>query len=505
MSAGRAGRAGRAGGSLLLRDVEVDGRRVDVRVEAGRVAQVAPGLRRREAREAGHEEVVDGRGGALLPGLHDHHVHLLAMAAASASVAVGPADVGDRAGLAAALAGAPSDRAGWVRAVGYHEAVAGPLDRDVLDALAPGRKVRVQHRSGQLWCLSSPALEAVLGDGLPPACVELDDRGRPTGRIWRGDDWLRSRLPDPAPGEVADRLAAIGSALAAAGVTGLTDATPHAEQDPPAVLVDAVAAGRLPQRLVLMSAGPLRPGPSGSPGAGPVQVGPVQVGPVKVGPVKVVLDDARLPGLDAVVDAVRGARRQGRAVAVHCVTLAELALAVTAFEVAGPVPGDRIEHGGVVPRDWMPRLAALGLTVVTQPGFVAERGDQYRRDVDPADLDALYPCASLLAAGVAVGAGSDAPYGRPDPWAAMRAAVDRTTGEGVVLGVDERVGPDRALALFLGRSGAPGGPPRRVEPGAPADLCLLHVPWAEARAVLDATLVAATVIAGRVVPREAGT
>ncbi len=63
----------------------------------------------------------------VIPGLHDHHVHLRAAAAALDSVQVGPAKVHDRAELARVLASAPVGVDGWIRAVGYHESAAGPL------------------------------------------------------------------------------------------------------------------------------------------------------------------------------------------------------------------------------------------------------------------------------------------------------------------------------------------------------------------------------------------
>ena len=123
--------------------------------------------------------------------------------------------------------------------------------------------------------------------------------------------------------------------------------------------------------------------------------------------------------------------------------------------------GDRIEHGAVVPLELIGRLRDLGLTVVTQPGFVAERGDEYLADVDPADRPDLWRCGSLLAAGVAVGAGTDAPFGSADPWRAVAAAIDRRTEGGAMLGTRRA---DR------GRGGArplPGaaGPARAVRPG----------------------------------------
>jgi len=83
--------------SWLLRGVEVDGQRCDCRIEGPRITHVAPHLP-----IGSDDRVLDGCGGALLPGLADHHIHLLATAAAVHSVDVsGPAAV-DRLALRAA-------------------------------------------------------------------------------------------------------------------------------------------------------------------------------------------------------------------------------------------------------------------------------------------------------------------------------------------------------------------------------------------------------------------
>jgi predicted amidohydrolase YtcJ len=176
-----------------------------------------------------------------------------------------------------------------------------------------------------------------------------------------------------------------------------------------------------------------------------------------------------------------------------------LALTLAAFGAAGSHSGDRIEHGGVIPAPAIGQILALGLTVVTQPAFVAERGDRYLAEVDPAEQADLYRCASLTAAGVPVAGSSDAPYASPDPWRGMAAAIKRRTTGGAVLGGRERVGAADALAMYLGAADAAGGPPRRIEVGAPADLCLLKTPLVDALATPAAELVRATLIAGRVV------
>lgn len=259
---------------MLIRDVEVAGRgRADVRVEGGLIAEIGRGL-------PGPADV-DGRGGALLPGLHDHHVHLMAMAAEAASVPVGPADVRGRAGLAAALrSGAPGE---WVRAVGYYESVAGDLDRTALDALVPDRPVRVQHRSGTMWFLNTLALRAA---GLDSA----------DGRLWREDQRLRTLLP-PVRLDLAD----VGRRAARRGVTGFTNADPH----PADGLAQTLSA--LPQRLLVMGVDP---------------------------PVKLLLDDRTLPAPSDLAATVTGLRP--RPVAVHCVTRVQLLVTLLALEEAAP-------------------------------------------------------------------------------------------------------------------------------------------------------------------------
>lgn len=81
-------------------------------------------------------------------------------------------------------------------------------------------------------------------------------------------------------------------------------------------------------------------------------------------------------------------------------------------------------------------------------------------------------------------------------WAAMRAAVERRTSTGTVLAPQERISAKEALRRFQGTATAPASP-RVVVVGAPADLCLLHVPLDVALGELDASLVRATVIEGK--------
>ncbi len=404
---------------------------------------------------------MDAGGAALLPGLHDHHMHLMAFAAALDSLSCGPPEVQTAEQLARQLK-AENAGTGWLRGIGYHPCVAGELDRDWLDHHIPDRPVRIQHRGGRLWVLNSRALAElwVTEQDRPPGLQWAG--GRATGRLYEEDAWLRSRIPRPLPD-----LARASALLASYGITGITDTTPTNGPAEWELFASAQRQGKLLQRVRMM----------GGAGLQQAEDNPL----LQRGERKFHLLESRLPEFDELCAQVRAAHADHRAAAFHCVTLSELVFALNALETTGVRRGDRIEHASVCSPDQVEQIRRLGLRVVTQPHFIAERGDQYRADVDPAEQPWLYRAASLLRAGIPLAAGSDAPFGGADPWRSMRAAVERRTAGGAVMGPDEAITPEQALGLFLSPLDAPGLGNGRIAPGAPADLCLLQEPWEAAR------------------------
>ncbi|TVS86819.1 amidohydrolase family protein [Mycobacterium helveticum] len=429
---------------LIKQAALLDGRIVDIRVdELVREVGAPPGdLAARHG-----EGVLYANGGTVLPGLHDHHVHVRSAAAALDSFLVGPPGVRTDTELRRLLSNAPPGPDGWIRAIGYHESVAGELDRSFLDAVVPTVPVRIQHRSGALWILNSAALGRV---GL---AEHPDGRLRSGERGW--SDAVLRRESD---------LAELSRRITAYGVTGVTDATPDLDPAEMESLSSAQRRGEFRPRLGFLSPG------------------------------KRILREDRLD-LDDLARWIGERHAAGGPVAVHCVTAAQLVVAIAALRAAGSHPLDRIEHAAMVPDDTLADLADLGVTVVTQPNFVAERGDQYLADVPVAEHGQLWRVASLLEARVPVALSTDLPFGHGDPWTAMRAAVYRTTPSGVVLNAGERVSARRAVTMFLGRPERPGRS-RSIETGQPGDLCVLSEPPATVLAELDAGMVAATVIGG---------
>ncbi|HEX3816607.1 MAG TPA: amidohydrolase family protein [Mycobacteriales bacterium] len=435
--------------SWLLRRVELDGTRTDCRLDNGRITALGLDLPALTG-----DRVIDACGGALLPGLADHHIHLLAVAAARRSIDLAGGhdltEVRDRHGT------------GWLRVIGAGT----ELRREDIDRVRDDRPIRIQHRSGALWTLNSPAVE------LLASALSRDETA--TGQLWRADGGLRQlldALPDSDSRSMISlrELRVVGRQLAASGVTHLTDATPDLTGEALALL-----RRELPQRIMSL-------GPDGD------------------GPRKLVIAEHVAVSLTDLIDRVRAAHDAGRAVAVHAVTQQALALAIAALRSAGSVEGDRIEHAAICDDQAAEQLAELGVTVVTQPSVLTRHGLAYWRDTEVEDRRFLWRYASLRSAGVSVAVSSDAPYGEADPWRTIRAAATRELADHSTRDEAECVSPAIALRSMITDLRHPAGPARQIAPGVAADLALLRYPLATALRAAEregTCAVLATFIAG---------
>lgn len=407
---------------MIIRNAEIEGRLTDILLSDGRIAQIG--------NDIGGGPYFDAKGGALIPGLHDHHIHLNATAAAMNSVRCGPPEVTSKPELIQALASSDKN---WLRGVGYHHSVAGEIDRDWLDKNGPDRPVRIQHRSGRLWILNSLAMS------------ELGISEPADGRLLDNDVQLRkiSQFPDLKP--LINRLLSYG-------ITGVTEVTPS---NGAAEYENYIKAAK-PLRLSIMGRSELSSQQSQH--------------------LKLHYHDHDLPALESLANEVKQAHQAGRNIAAHCVTRAELMLTLAAIEMAGPIFGDRIEHAAIADDAAIAWMKKLGVIVVTQPNFITEREAAYLKDVPQEDHKNLWRLKAFEQAGLRLAAGSDAPFGNPNPWAAMAAAVKRPKGFG-----REALTPEMALALYTKPAGDAGAKPRKIEVGAPADLCLLDRGWLRAR------------------------
>jgi predicted amidohydrolase YtcJ len=459
--------------SILIANGRIAGRPTDLRIVDGHVSDIGSSLG-----QMATDVVVQVNGGEIIKGLHDHHVHLRALAALSSSIFVGPPAVTNKREFFEVLRDSSrSTDSEWIRAVGYFESVAGDLDRHMLDAAVPNIPVRVQHRSGGYWVVNSIGAASLQLDAVDLPGIDRDGEGRPTGRLFRMDHWLADQVRRPEL-----RMKEASMYLASRGVTGITEATPGATTAGIEDLFEYVDAGDVVQRLHVMM---------------PHDVELIERRLVTRGPVKVMLDDENLPTIDDLSGQIHTAHLSGVPVAIHCVTTAQMVVALESLRLAGNHPGDRIEHASLISEDMFSALKDLQITVITNPAFVLERGDDYLHDVEASQHQNLYRCGSLLRTNIRVAVGTDAPFASADPWSAIGAAVSRRTASGQILSRQEAVSLPTALRLFMGPPHSPGSAPLRIARGDPADLCVL-ARKPTCRNIQD-VIVLMTMIAGKVV------
>lgn len=443
----------------------------DIRIHENHVTEVG-----RLTAKTG-ETVVNARRNLIVPGLNDHHGHLIAFAASLNSLACGPPDVNSPEELGAALVNASGE--GWLRGFGYHDSIGVNIDRHWLDRHGPERPIRIQHRSGLLWILNSLALELIEQQAATLPHRERARLRNADGRLYNVDELLSLLTRSEAP-----PIAAASRQLAAFGVTGINDMTPTNDLSSQQWFRELQNDGTIRQRVMLSGRPELSDGHFD--------------GRLTLGSTKVHLHDHDLPDFSEYVELIRNSQQQSRSVAVHCVTELALVYTLSALQTAEATPGHRIEHASVIPPQLIEQLQGLELGVVTQPNFIYEKGDTYQAEIPAAEHAWLYRCQSLLGSGIPLAFGTDLPFGKPDPWQAMQAATDRCTHKGDPFNPAESITPEEALTGFLGSLETPFEP-TIIQAGCLADLCLLDVPWRELRNDLRASHVRLTIADGVII------
>jgi predicted amidohydrolase YtcJ len=494
-------------------------------------------------------EVVDLRGGALIPGFQDAHVHpAFAGVTMLTCDLTGAADQADALARVAAYAADHPDRE-WITGSGWSMEwfPGGTPERGLLDAIVPDRPVYLTNRDGHGAWVNTRALTlaGIDADTPDPADgrIERGPDGTPTGTLHEGAALLAGRL---APGPTAaDRLTGLLRAqqhLHALGVTGWQDAIvgPYlGYHDPYDTYLDAARSGRLTARVV----GALwwdrdrgldqlpellarrERGVAGS--FRPTSVKIMQDGVAEN--LTAAMTDPYLDGCGhrtagrglshidpaALREYVAALDAHGFQVHVHAIGDRAVREALDAFAAARDRngPGDHrhhIAHLQVVQPDDVPRFAALGVAANIQPLWAA-----HTHQMDELTIPYLgagraawqYPFAALRATGAVLAAGSDWAVSSADPWWGIHVAVNRvappgqgTPGAGPLL-------PGQALDLGTALAAYTIGSAYvnhldhetgSIEPGKLADLAVLdRDPFAGPPGDIHATEVTQTFIAGR--------
>uniref|UniRef100_UPI00406C83A2 amidohydrolase n=1 Tax=Microbacterium sp. LWH11-1.2 TaxID=3135258 RepID=UPI00406C83A2 len=474
------------------REFLIDDEPVDIFLEDGRIADIAP-----TGALSARGEVVDAGGAWAIPGLWDNHVHTVQWALAEERAPLGEA------GSAAAAAQLMSE----ARLLPDGRRV-GSGFRDALWTDAPSLELLDAATGAVPAYLINADVHSVW---LNSAALAREGFRSPDGMLREEDAFEISRrlnAADPVHGDRAVRSA--GERAAARGITGLVDFDMAWNADAwPRRVAAGLAAHRVefavyPFDLDRAIASGLRTGEVHEDPDGP-EAGR---GLIRVGSLKVITDGSlgtrtaacshAYPGdphdfgmltvsPDALVELLTRATGAGLAAAVHAIGDRATTSALDAFTVAGAV--GTIEHAQLVRHADLARFARLGVAASVQPQHALDDRDLVARHW--AEQTAIsYPLASLRNAGAELRFGSDAPVADLDPWQAISAAVSRTDDDRAPWHPEETLTVDQAIEASV-RSA--------LRPGEVADIVLCgEDPRTATAPGLREMPVVATILGGRV-------
>ena len=451
-------------GDVLVAAVPAAPERAEaIGIADGRVVSVG---RRHEvlAAAARGAEVVDpGPGAAVIPGLHDFHIHLVGLARTRSGALVDDASDGHEVArrLREHAGSLPTDA--WVTGRGWSEAQLSGTDSAELERAVGGRAAFVSSHDGHSAWASAAArrVAGLTAASADPAGgrIERAPDGQPSGVLRETAlDVVAAHVPRLQGDGLRAALTATLDELAGYGLTGATEAGDYTDEngigadaplgDSYSTLTDLadVLDGRIRMTIGIPADAIAAAADRGLRTGAPVgNRRTLRFGWAKeyadgaLGSGTAALFGARTCGetddagilrvspdeLDALF---RAARPAGIGMAIHAIGDRAAAAVLDAVERAGPpragTPRDRVEHAQLVRAVDRDRLARLGVTASFQPIHAASDRDLVDACWDGRQADA-YAWRSLLTAGVLLAAGSDAPVESVNPWLGVFSALHR--------------------------------------------------------------------------------
>ena len=434
-------------------------------------------------------EIVDARGGSVLPGFVDAHNHLAFTGAELAQVDVRSPGVASIADLVARIAEAAerTPDGEWIRAVGMNDATFADGRRPTrwdLDEATRVHPVLVQHMSGHHAVANSVGLElrGVAETTADPEGGHLlrDDRGRLTGYCLDAAQQLvvppgvdighhGPGFHDGAPlAEVVGDIERGSRAYLEAGITSIVDA--QVTRRELAAYQAARREGLLGVRVTCM------PISSQLDELEAVGIGG-RLGDdrLAIGPMKFYADGALTGGTaafstpygrngefrgslywsseEAFRAAIGRAHAAGWQIGVHAQGDRAIDRVLDAYEAALAAhprsdARHRIEHCGGPRPDQIARMARLGIVAIGQPRYFHDAGDDWLAALDAARAHRLQPYREMAEAGVRFAISTDAPVASYRPVDTLASAMLRRAVSGSTVGADQALTIEEAVQAY---------------------------------------------------------
>lgn len=432
---------------------------------------------------------VDGGGLFVVPGFNDCHCHILAYGLDLSAANLSPEHAPDIPSLISQLRRWAQDNpdAPWIVGSFYDQnrmAERRHPTRHDLDQVSLEKPVFIEHTSKHGGVANSVALRIA---GItretpdpPGGTIERDAHGEPTGVLLeRATDLVTRHRPPLSHRQRVRAIHLAAQAMAKKGITAASDASTGWGdlEGEVAACVQAVNEGA-PLRMNLMILATalrrngrwLQPQDIGT-GSNGVRVGIAKVFAdgaltTRTAALKEPYADTETTGMllhseEELQELIVGAHQAGWQVGTHAIGDRAIEAVLNLYEQAMQTQPradvrHRIEHCMLLDDGLIDRLRALGVVAVLQPEFMARLGDAYRYGLGEERARRLKRTASLLRAGVRVAFSSDCPVVPGAPLDGVRAAMERKTPLGVVLGEEERVDALTAIRLYTAGSAMAG-------------------------------------------------
>jgi predicted amidohydrolase YtcJ len=449
-------RSGVSADALLARDGRV--------VAVGRASDLA--------KDAGRAERVDLRGGLMVPGWGDAHVHFVWWAQQMRRIDLSATDTVEEALAAVERHARALPEGRWI--------LGGRFDKNrwgrwptaaELDRVTHGRPAALRSRDGHARWLNSRSLElAAIGPGTAtPAggVIERGPGGAPTGVLMENAIGLVDRvLPQPDADERYEQAVAGQREAWARGITAIGnldnfagtwpfDAFERMRERgelgirvhsgiPFARLDEAIAQGlRTGRGDEWHRVGPVKIFTDGALGSQTAAMEEPYEGSQDRGVLTIAPAD-----LDS---AVARAAAAGIAVAIHAIGDRAVHVALEAIAPtrrSAPALRQKIEHIQLVREDDLPRFGQLGVIASMQPIHATSDRDLADRYWG-ARTKRAYPLRTIADGGGVLAFGSDAPVEPIDPLLGIHAAVTRMRpGDSGPWHPEQRITLDEALAAY---------------------------------------------------------
>ncbi|RJP33606.1 MAG: amidohydrolase [Actinobacteria bacterium] len=468
-----------SGGDIVTMD-EALPRAEAVAVSEGRIAAVGA-LDACRSALGGHYEAIDLKGGALLPGFIDTHIHPVLLIYFDMNLDL--RGVTSIPGLqerirAAAAALAPGE---WLVGLQFDEESLREKrlpSRHDLDRASPDHPLAIIKHDGHTLVANTAAIAACsVGASTPDPEGGLIDRepgGYPAGPFREAAATiLKDRLPLP---DLQSFLAGAESAflkLAACGITSVGAVLQTGEEGPAGAqgAFDITLMQLLLEKIPLSLYGMLIASDYGQVEAALQSAlhQPDSGAGHRIGAVKIFADgtfgsrtaymeepyadDPHMHGFlttpeEEIYRRMTMAHRAGLQVAIHAIGDAGNRVCVELFErllAEHPRPHHRhrLEHASQLSRELISSMARLGIVVSTTPMYILSEKDWLHRRLGYERTKWTYPLRSLLEAGVKVAGASDGPIESTDVLRAVQCCVTREGFE-----TQQSISAARALRMY---------------------------------------------------------